>query len=199
MQDNRIDKSPSHSKRRKRNPKMPKHDRKTPNPKKSEIKRLNNELKLERQKYEDLQREYSLHRVSAKSTISDETINHYINTLLLDPAINIKVIPDKIERAVYNKLYTTLLHSLSIACDTTSVDILGHQLKFYIQPVSNTHTESLETNQVTNNDITPSFLHDMITSIANGDIEDEPEAVSEHEPDTLSSYLSNIIPDIPYF
>lgn len=69
------------------------------------------------------------------SHISDAAVDRFVKTLLADPALNIYAVPDAIEGSIYKNVIKILLHSLSHATDTTGIVLLGHKIRFVIEPL----------------------------------------------------------------
>jgi len=75
-------------------------------------------------------REESINR----SLISDEIINEFITSILLDPEINIRLLPDSLERRAYQTLIYTMMKVLRDIIDKVELRILGHKITLSINP-----------------------------------------------------------------
>jgi len=69
------------------------------------------------------------------SHISDAAVDGFVKSLLVDPTLNVYAIPDAIEGAVYRNVIKILLHSLARATDSTGIVLLGHKIRFIIEPL----------------------------------------------------------------
>lgn len=67
-----------------------------------------------------------------KSIISKTKINEYVNEILENENINIKGLPDGIERAVYKNVIRIILIVLDKMAKQTEVEVLGHKMRIII-------------------------------------------------------------------
>jgi len=66
--------------------------------------------------------------------ISKEKIDEYVEKLLTDENINIKYLPDFVERQIYRNVFNLMINLLENICETTNVSLLGHQITMGIKP-----------------------------------------------------------------
>ena len=66
--------------------------------------------------------------------LSKEKINEFVKKLLVDQNINIKYLPDYVEKQIYKNVLNMLIGLLNNTLATTSIKFLGHELTFAIQP-----------------------------------------------------------------
>lgn len=68
------------------------------------------------------------------STVSDESIDKYIQKLLDNPNTNMSLVPDSLERKLYKLIFETILTKVNETLDRTEVKLLGHKLKIVLVP-----------------------------------------------------------------
>lgn len=64
--------------------------------------------------------------------ISTELIHQYVQNMLDQEEYNIGYIPDFVERQIYEKFFRLLLALLERTIETSSVKIMGHEIRFYL-------------------------------------------------------------------
>lgn len=64
--------------------------------------------------------------------VSMEVVKQYVSEMLEKEECNIGYIPDFVERELYEKMFTLLLGLLEHTIETTSVNFLGHEIRFYM-------------------------------------------------------------------
>lgn len=69
-----------------------------------------------------------------KSVVSPSVVNDFVETLLADPNVNMTLLPDAIERTLERKMLLALLTAVGHAVDSTSIELLGHQVTLSLQP-----------------------------------------------------------------
>ena len=67
--------------------------------------------------------------------LSKTVIRKFVTELLNDENININGFPDILEEQLYHKMVTVAIGLLSKVIDTTEVKLLGHRIKFLIEPL----------------------------------------------------------------
>jgi hypothetical protein len=67
------------------------------------------------------------------SRVSDVALDAFVKTLLADPGVNMRFVPDAIEGAVYRNVLKMVLHSLAHASDTAGIELLGHHIRLVIE------------------------------------------------------------------
>jgi len=77
--------------------------------------------------------------------VSKDRINAFVETLLQNKDINIKYLPDAVERQIYRNVFSILLGLMDNLFESTSVKFIGHKLTFSLQPMSD--QEIIENNQ----------------------------------------------------
>jgi len=68
------------------------------------------------------------------SELSQDRINGFVEELLNDKNVNIKYLPDFVEKQIYRNVFGILIGLLDNVMETTNVQFLGHKLTFDIQP-----------------------------------------------------------------
>jgi hypothetical protein len=71
------------------------------------------------------------------SFISDKVVDEFVDSLINDPKINIKYIPDSIERSFYRNVVMSILGSISNMLSGTKINMLGHVILMYMVPNTN--------------------------------------------------------------
>lgn len=66
--------------------------------------------------------------------ISEDKIEEYVLKLLTNKDINNHYIPDIAERKIYKDTIILIMNILNETLETSSVKILGHKIKFSIEP-----------------------------------------------------------------
>jgi len=69
--------------------------------------------------------------------ISKDKLLNWIDAQLDMPENNIGFIPDKIERKLKGQIYMTVLNMLDYILETTTIDFMGHTVKFDISSEKN--------------------------------------------------------------
>lgn len=109
--------------------------------------RLNNEVESLNKKNKELEKENSalikkLEELNCKNeepnkiinseeekAISRAIIKNYVNDMLKNEDINIKYLPDSVERGIYENVFHLMLNLLADIGDKNTVNLLGHKLK----------------------------------------------------------------------
>jgi hypothetical protein len=71
-----------------------------------------------------------------ESNISDQAIDNFVHTLLTDPAMNIPLVPNSMESALYGRILKALLHTIAHVSDGAGIDFIGHKIRVVIEPVA---------------------------------------------------------------
>ena len=87
------------------------------------------ELENENKKLKNKIEENKKHNNIKINDISEEKINEYIDDILKNDNINVKYLPDSVEKAIYKNIFTIAIHLLDNIMDSTSINLLGHQIK----------------------------------------------------------------------
>lgn len=96
-------------------------------------KRLDAETKLNielRQKLAELEKQQP--GVKPVSILSKDEIKHFVESLLTNDNVNIKYLPDSVERNLYVNVFTILMEILKETLTGVKIDMMGHKLKLYI-------------------------------------------------------------------
>lgn len=64
--------------------------------------------------------------------ISTDLIHQYVQNMLDQEEYNIGYIPDFVERQIYEKFFRLLLALLERTIETSSIKIMGHEIRFYL-------------------------------------------------------------------
>jgi hypothetical protein len=65
-----------------------------------------------------------------KTKVSTEQIKKYVDNMLKDPDLNIKYLPDFVERQIYKNIFKMLLQTTDHILETTKIEFLGHTVNF---------------------------------------------------------------------
>ena len=68
------------------------------------------------------------------SKLSEHKIDEFVEEILKNKDINIGYFPDYVEKRIYKNIFTILINLLDNIVDTTSVKLLGHEIKFDFTP-----------------------------------------------------------------
>ena len=68
------------------------------------------------------------------SEASKAKINEFVDELLNDKNVNIKYLPDFVEKQIYRNVFNILINLLDNVFETTSIEFMGHKLTFDINP-----------------------------------------------------------------
>ena len=66
--------------------------------------------------------------------LSEKKINEFVKEILKNKNINIKYFPDFVEEKIYRNVFTILVNLLDHLIDTTSIQLLGHEINFDFAP-----------------------------------------------------------------
>jgi len=86
------------------------------------------------------------------SEISVQKINEFVDKMLTDENINIKYLPDFVERQIYINIFTILISLLNNTLDTAVIQLLGHEIKFNINPIDGKLMD-IESKEITTDEI----------------------------------------------
>lgn len=106
-----------------------------------QIARLTKELERVRGEYHKLQtssqKAQSEREVVLRETsqVSEEAIDAFVQKILDDPELNIYLLPDAVEGAIYRNILRITLRSVAKMFDSFSVKVIGHQLRVVMEPV----------------------------------------------------------------
>jgi signal transduction histidine kinase len=68
------------------------------------------------------------------SNLSEHMIDEFVEEILKNKDINIGYLPDYVEKRIYKNVFTILINLLDNSVDTTSVQLLGREIKFDFSP-----------------------------------------------------------------
>ena len=74
-------------------------------------------------------------RKTITNIISTKALKQYINDEIIESSANLKLVPDSIERKLYLPIYKTIMESLKSLCNTTSIELMNHEIKMSICPI----------------------------------------------------------------
>lgn len=66
--------------------------------------------------------------------ISEEKISEYIDNMLSNDNVNIKILPDFAEKQIYKNMLNLIINMLNNTLENTSFKFLGHELIIVIKP-----------------------------------------------------------------
>lgn len=69
---------------------------------------------------------------------SEKNIDKYISDILKNPETNISWLPDVVERRLYKNIAVMLLNVLETTVENSEIKLLGHHIKFVMDPVTST-------------------------------------------------------------
>jgi hypothetical protein len=108
---------------------------------------------------------------SIASNISQEQIDIFVERLLNDSNVNIKYLPDFVERQLYRNMFTIFLGVIQNLSDTTEIKFLGHKMTLHMIP-DDTPAKSTTTNASAKRTKEPIPIINLesITNIVNNDV-----------------------------
>lgn len=68
--------------------------------------------------------------------VSKERINAFVETLLQNKEINIKYLPDAVERQIYRNVFGILVGLMDNLFDSASIKFMGHKVTFALHPMT---------------------------------------------------------------
>jgi hypothetical protein len=83
--------------------------------------------------------------------ISRKRINKFVEEILDDQNINIKYLPDFVERQIYRNVFNILINLLDNLFDKTTLRFMGHKLTFDLQPLLDEDLKKIQEDQVAEN------------------------------------------------
>lgn len=89
------------------------------------------------EKYSELQRKYhdgDKPKDIEKCYVSIHALEQYIESEIINSDANLKYVPDALERKAYLAVYKTVMKSLEGLCNTTTIDLMNHELTFNLKP-----------------------------------------------------------------
>lgn len=70
-------------------------------------------------------------------------IKHFVDSLIEDEDINIPYVPDCIERRIYRNVLKLVLGTADRVLQSTFIELLGHRIRFDLEPVSPSSDDEL--------------------------------------------------------
>jgi hypothetical protein len=68
------------------------------------------------------------------SGVSKDVIHQYVHELLKNEAMNMTLVPDKVEGALYETVFSVILNLLNKTAQSNAFMILGHKLRIVLEP-----------------------------------------------------------------
>jgi len=135
--------------------------------------------------------------LQTSSGISKEKINEFVDELLKDENINIKYLPDYVEKQLYRNIFTIAVGVLDKILNTTELNMIGHQIKLSIEPQHKLN-EKNKTN-VIDSDTIDSAIDNYIENYENvnednNEINEDNNEINEEnntEPDIINEPIDN--------
>ncbi len=78
-------------------------------------------------------------------TLSKDEIKRFVDELLLDEDINIGLLPDAIEKPLYNNILIMVLKLVQHSLDNLEISFMGHDLKISLEAPEN--AENMEVDE----------------------------------------------------
>jgi polyhydroxyalkanoate synthesis regulator phasin len=75
------------------------------------------------------------------SELSKERVDAFVEELLNDENVNIKYLPDFVERQIYRNVFSLLINVLENMLNTTNVQFMGHTITFDLKPQIDDHDD----------------------------------------------------------
>lgn len=75
--------------------------------------------------------------VNKTSHVSAQRVDQFVDTLLADKDVNIKYLPDFVERQIYRNVIMLLMGLVETALNSSNINFIGHKLTFDITPDTN--------------------------------------------------------------
>ena len=69
-----------------------------------------------------------------KLELSKEEINKFVAELLSDSDINVGLLPDSIERALYKNIFIILMKIIQRSLEDLNISFMGHDIKISLTP-----------------------------------------------------------------
>jgi len=73
--------------------------------------------------------------ILSNGTVTKKRINELVDKLISDKNVNISYLPDFVEKQIYKNVLHMIISLLHGVIKTSSVEFLGHQLKFTLNPI----------------------------------------------------------------
>lgn len=67
------------------------------------------------------------------SGISEQKLEAFIETLINDNTINIKYLPDHVEKAIYRNIFRILIGLIKSTLESTTLNIIGHNVDIKVK------------------------------------------------------------------
>lgn len=115
------------------------------------------------------------------NALSKEKINEFVEELLNDENINIKYLPDYVERQLYRNIFTIAIGVLEKLLNTTEINMIGHQVKLSMQPQVDKDTNNNEETVEPEKKKSEKRLHRGSSRMKIKDHEEDKEDESDHE------------------
>lgn len=99
------------------------------------LKHINKELEARKQYPPEESKPITVVRGHTKLTeLSRTRVNEFVDKLLEDDNVNIKYLPDFVERRIYQNVFNILVNILDNIVETTTINIMGHHLILDVVP-----------------------------------------------------------------
>lgn len=108
------------------------------------VKEINAQLEAKLKQREAMQ---SAEAKEARFEFSQDHLEEIIERILQDETINIRYLPDAVERHLYRNVFHILLGVLSEIVRGSSMELLGHELRFQLQPKEEAGERDLSSDQ----------------------------------------------------
>lgn len=75
-------------------------------------------------------------RKSRLDEVSKKRVDEFVEKILADENVNIKYLPDFVERQIYKNVFNLMINLLDNVLETTTISFLGHKMTIDIDPVT---------------------------------------------------------------
>jgi hypothetical protein len=84
---------------------------------------------------------------AGKTPVSTDALRVFIDEMLENQDLNIRYMPDFVEKQLYHNIFYLLLNLLDHIVETSQAQFMGHEIKFVMQPIGGTNVNDNEDNE----------------------------------------------------
>jgi hypothetical protein len=70
------------------------------------------------------------------SGISEARVQEFVRNIMSDPRVDIAVVPNRFERALYAKAVRMILVIMERVCSEARLEVLGHTITLHVRPTA---------------------------------------------------------------
>lgn len=79
----------------------------------------------------------NVHKQNIATKVSTQEIKKYVEEMLKNKDVNIKMLPDFVERKIYQNMFEMILGMVDHILETTKIDFMGHEILFDVREKQN--------------------------------------------------------------